>query len=130
MALMTGNDGDVTIATTSQPVRTWTLTEEAAEKETTNATDASTTRSFLADRAGGSWTAEIYADDATAETTVGGAAVAIELISKQGTADKKWAFSSVILSTEIICNIAGGDAVLIRIGGRVSGAITPTQYSV
>ena len=129
MALMTGNDGEVTIATTAQPVRTWTLSEEAAEKETTNATDASTVRSYLADRAGATWTAEIYADDATAETTVGGAAVAIELIAKQGSTDKKWAFSSVILSTEIITSIAGGDAVLIRIGGRVTGAITPTQLS-
>ena len=128
MALMTGNDGKMSIGGTAQPVRTWTLSEEASEKETTNATEAATQRSYLADRAGATWTAEIYADDAIAETTVGGAAVALILVARDGGTDKDWQFNSVILSTEIICSIAGGDAVLIRIGGRVTGAITATQF--
>ena len=130
MANMTANDGQMTIASVEQPVRTWTLNEEADEIETTNATDASTQRSFLPGRKGGTFSAEIYADDATAETAVGGeAGVAIELIAKQGTADKKWAFNGIILSSQKVANIPGGDAVLISLSGRVNGAITPTQYT-
>ncbi len=130
MVLMTGNDGQMTIATVEQPVRTWTLNEEADEIETTNATDASTQRSFLPGRAGGTFSAEIYADDATAETAVGGeSGLAIVLVARQGSTDKSWAFNGIILSTQIVCNIPGGDAVLISLNGRVNGAITPTQYS-
>lgn len=129
MALMTGNDADLTFGGTSLPCRTFTLSKEASEKETTNSTDSATTKSFLADRAGASFTAEVYADDATAEATVGGSAIAAEFIAKQGTADKKWAASVVVLGAEIVANISGGDAVLIRYSGRVTGAITPTQYS-
>jgi hypothetical protein len=129
MALMSGNDGDLTFASTSLPCRTWTLSKEAGEIETTNSTDAATTRSFLAGRQGASFSAEVYADDATAEATVGETAIAAEFIAKQGTADKKWAASIMLTSAEIVCNIPEGDAVLIRYGGRITGAITPTQYS-
>jgi len=127
--LMNGNDGDVTIATTSQKVRSWTMNLEADEIETTNGTDASDAQSFLAGRKGGTWSAEIYSIDTTADQTAGGAAVAIELISKQGTTDKKWAFSSVINSVQIVTNIPAGDAVLQTISGRITGVVTPTQYS-
>lgn len=129
-ALMTGNDGDLTLATVSQPVRQWSLNEESGERETTNATDAATTRSFLADRAGATFEAQIYADDATEEQAVGGAALAVELIAKQGTTDKKWAFSGIVLTSRKECNIAGGDAVLLSVTGRVTGAITKTQFTV
>jgi len=127
--LMNGNDGDVTIATTSQPVRSWTLNLEADEIETTNGTDASNAQSFLAGRIGGTWSAEIYSDDTTADRVVGGAAVAIELIAKQGSTDKQWAFSSVINSVQIVTNIPAGDAVLATISGRITGAVTPSQYA-
>ena len=127
--LMTANDGQMTIATVEQPVITWTLTEEAEEIETTNATDAATERSFLPGRKGATFSAEIFAETAVAEPVVAGeAGLAIELIAKQGTADKKWAFTAIILSTEIVGNIPGGDAVKIAVTGRVTGAITKTQF--
>jgi len=128
MALMTGNDGDVTIATVSQAVRQWSLNEEVGERETTNGTDAANTRSFLPDRGGATFAAQIYSDDATVETAVGNEA-AWELISKQGTADKKYAFQGLLLTSAVECNIASGDAVLLNVTGRVTGAITKTQFS-
>jgi len=127
--LMNGNDGDVTLATVSQKVRSWTMSLEADEIETTNGTDASDAQSFLAGRVGGTWSAEIYSIDTTADQVAGGAAIAIELISKQGTTDKKWAFSSIINSVQIVTNIPAGDAVLVTISGRITGVVTPTQYS-
>ncbi len=130
-AVITANDGQMTIATVEQPVTTWTLTEEADEIETTNATDAATVRSFKPGRAGATFSAQIYSEEAVAEPVVGGeAGLAIELISKQGTADKKYAFNGIILSAEVVANIPAGDAVQIAVSGRVNGAITKTQYSV
>ncbi len=127
--LMTGNDGQMTIATVEQPVRQWSLNEEAGERETTNASDAANTRSFLADRGGATFEAQIYADNLLVETAVGGSAVAIDLIARQGTTDKSWAFNGILLTSRVECNIAGGDAVLLSITGRVTGAITKTQFS-
>ncbi len=65
----------------------------------------------------------------TADQVAGGAAIAVELIAKQGTGDKKWAFSGVITSVQIVTNIPAGDAVLSTISGRITGVVTPTQYS-
>lgn len=127
--LLTGNDGDVTIATVSLFARNWRLNETAAEKETTNSSTASGARDFLADRAGAEFSCEAYIDSVVATITVGGAAVAIELIAIEGTTDKAWTFNAVILQKEIICGIAGGDALLMNLSGRVSGAITETQLT-
>ncbi len=128
--LMNGNNGDVTIATVSQKVRSWTMNLEASEIETTNGTDASDAQSFLAGRKGGTWSAEIYSIDTTADQVVGGAAIAIELISKTGgSTDKKWAFNSVLTGVQVVTNIPAGDAVLQSISGRIDGVVTPTQYS-
>lgn len=132
MALMTGNDGDVTFGGTSLPSRAWTLNEEATEKEVTNSNTASANREFLGDRAGATWTCEAYVDNATATTGVstGATTTPIELLADDtGTTDKKWAFAGLILGKEILTNVAGGDAVLVRYSGRVSGAITETQFS-
>ena len=130
MALMNGNDGDVTIGGTSQKVRNWTMNLEADEIETTNGTDGSDAQSFLAGRKGGTFTAEIYSIDTTADQTAGGAAVAIVLVSKQGGSTKKqWAFSAVLTSVQIVTNVPAGDAVLSTISGRIDGAVTPTQFS-
>lgn len=128
--LMTANDGQVTIATVDQPARTWTLNTEADEIDTTNASDAANQSSFLPGRIKSSFTAEIYADDLLAETIVGAeAGLAIILVAKQGTTDKSWAFTAVILSSQIVANIPGGDAVLISISGRITGAITQLQFT-
>ena len=130
MALMNGNDGDITLGGTSQKVRNWTMNLEADEIDTTNGTDASDTQSFLAGRKGGTFTAEIYSIDTTADQTPGGAAVAVVLVAKQGGSTKKqWAFSSVLTSVQTVTNIPAGDAVLSTISGRIDGAVTPTQYS-
>ncbi len=128
--LMTANDGQVSIAAVEQPARTWTLNEESDEIDTTNATDAPTVSSFLPGRIKANFTAEIYADNLLAETIVGGeAGVAVILTARQGTTDKSWSFTAIILSSQIVANIPGGDAVLISIAGRVSGAITRIQFS-
>ncbi len=127
-APMNGNDGQLTIATVEQAVRTWSLNQEADEIDTTNATDASTERSWTGGRNGATWTAEVYADYGAAETLPPTSA-AIELIAKQGSTDKKWAFTGIILTANVVCNIPGGDAVLISYSGRADGAVTPSQYA-
>lgn len=128
--LMSANDGQVSLAAVEQPARTWTLNIEADEIDTTNATDAATESSFLPGREKANFTAEIYADNLLVETVVGvEAGVAVILVAKQGTTDKSWAFTAIILSSQIVANIPGGDAVLISIAGRVTGAITRLQHT-
>lgn len=128
--IMTANDGQVTIATVDQPAKTWTLNTEADEIDTTNASDASNESSFLPGRIKSNFTAEIYADNLLVETIVGAeAGLAIILVAKQGTTDKSWSFTAIILSSQIVANIPGGDAVLISIAGRITGAITRVQFT-
>ena len=128
--LMNGNDGDITLAGTSQKVRTWTMNLEADEIETTNGTDASDAQSFLAGRKGGTFSWEAYSTDTVADQTAGGAAVAVVLFAKQGgSTQKQWSFSGVITSVQIVANIPAGDAVLVTGSGRISGVVTPVQFS-
>ena len=128
--LMNGNDGDITLGGTSQKVRSWTMNLEADEIETTNGTDASDAQSFLAGRVGGTFSWEAHSTDTVADQVAGGAAVAVVLVAKQGgTTDKKWAFNGVLNSIQIVTNIPAGDAVLVTGSGRITGAVTPTQYT-
>jgi len=127
--LMNGNDGDITIGGTSQKVRTWTMNLEADEIETTNGTDASDAQSFLAGRKGGTFSWEAYSTDTVADQ-VAGTSAAIVLFAKQGgSTQKQWSFTGIITSVQIVTNIPAGDAVLVTGSGRISGVVTPVQFS-
>lgn len=128
MAFMTGNDGSCNFNSVEIPIRQWEFTEEATEKEVTNSTTAANAREYLADRAGASGSFEAYVVDTTATITIGTEAT-LFLVSKQGTADKHWTGTAVILSKNVITQVAGGDAVLVRYGFRFSGAISEQNYS-
>lgn len=129
MALMTGNDGMVEVGGTELASRRWTLRTEHGEKNTTNSTTASDESEYLADRKQRTFEFEVYLADDTTEITTGGSAQAIILTSKTGTTDKAWSFNGVLLTEEIVNEIAGGEAVLARYSGRVSGAVTKTQFT-
>ena len=129
--IVSGNDAQMTIAAVEQPVIDWEFTEESSEIDTTNATDAATEQSWLPGRAGATFSANIFVETAVAEPVVGGeAGLAIELIAKQGTTDKKWAFNGIILSVGVGVDVPGTDAAKIALSGRVNGAITRTQFTV
>ena len=129
MATMTGNDGTATYSAVAIEITQWEFTAEAEEIDVTDSGTASNAREYLASRTGVSGSFGGFSQDTVAEQ-VGGASAALILLAKPaGSTAKQWSGTAVILSANVVCDVAGAEAVKVNYTFRVTGAWTAVQYA-